>query len=159
MQKLCILRGLLDMSVQKCRISRGFLGSGVQKLAWGASWRGLVCFLEAFSKFWLGFLRKLLPGWVRVTLSWRQVGARCAEAGPCWRQDGDLVLSLTAFGLVLARFGIGLGSILAISSESKGIEKPYVFKCFSIFSAAGEACRGILGAVLNDVGSNIAFLR
>ena len=46
--------------------------------ALGAFWRSLA-------KLWPGFFRKLSPGEAQDRLRERQVGARAAQVGPCWR--------------------------------------------------------------------------
>ena len=55
--------------------NRGLEGLGT---AFGALWRSLA-------KLWLGFLRKLSPGEAQDRLRERQVGARAAQVGQCWR--------------------------------------------------------------------------
>ena len=55
--------------------NRGLEGLGA---ALGAFWRSLA-------KPWLGILRKLSPGEAQDRLRERQVGARAAQVGPCWR--------------------------------------------------------------------------
>ena len=55
--------------------NRGLEGLGA---ALGAFWRSLA-------KLWPGILRKLSPGEAQDRLRERQVGARAAQVGPCWR--------------------------------------------------------------------------
>ena len=55
--------------------NRGLEGLGA---ALGAFWRSLA-------KLWLGILRKFAPGEAQDRLRERQVGARVAQVGPCWR--------------------------------------------------------------------------
>ena len=55
--------------------NRGLEGLGA---ALGAFWQSLA-------KLWLGILRKLSPGEAQDRLRERQVGARAAQVGPCWR--------------------------------------------------------------------------
>ena len=55
--------------------NRGLEGLGA---ALGAFWRSLA-------KPWLGILRKLSPGEAQDRLRERQVGARAAQVGACWR--------------------------------------------------------------------------
>ena len=45
----------------------------------------LGAFLRSLAKPLLGFLRKLSPGEAQDRLRERQVGARVAQVGPCWR--------------------------------------------------------------------------
>ena len=89
----------------------------------GAFWRSLA-------KLWRGFLRKLSPGEAQNRLRERQVGARAAQVGPCWRYDGDLRLNMEVLGSILGRFGVDLGAFWHMGRIAKIAKKRCIYRGF-----------------------------
>ena len=85
------------MSVQKCRISRGFLGSGVQKLALGG-------FLARLGVLFRSPLRSLVMIYAKVAA---RMGSNYAKLAPSWSK----MRPRCRLGAQLDRFWVGFGSI------------------------------------------------
>ena len=56
-----------------------------------------------------------------------------AQVGPCWRQDGDLVLNLVLLGSILRGFGVDLGAFSHLGRIAKIVKNKgflYVFRYY-----------------------------
>ena len=63
---------------------------------------------------------------------------------------------MQVLGSILGRFGIDLGTFWHVGRIAK-IAKNIFFIGFSLFWVVRVACSGVLGVILGDVGSKIAF--